>query len=437
MSELAFLGGTPVRTALFPAYNPIGEEEKRAVMDVMDSGVLSSYIGAWHEDFYGGPYVREMEAKWRKAVGAKHAVAVNSATSGLYAAVGACHVGPGDEVIVSPYTMSASAVAPLIYGAVPVFADIDPLDLCISPESIRERITPRTKAIIVVHIFGHPARMEEIMALAREHNLLVIEDCAQAPMSRCNGEYVGCIGDIGVFSFNYHKHIHTGEGGIAVTGNDTLAERLELIRNHGEVVVDGKGTPDIFNIIGSNYRLTELQAAVGVHQVDKLASLLEQRRANAAFLAAELAKLPGITPQPTRQGCTHAYYNQVFFYDEACVGVPRNVFIKAVGAELPSAHLRERVPLIGYGYVKPLYLQRIYHEHSTNCGPKCPRYKGDAQYGPGLCPITERMHYTELFNHEFHRPGMSAADLQDVLDAYAKVYAQRDALRAYVQSGKG
>tara|TARA_Y100001954_G_scaffold237898_1_gene303228 strand:- start:33328 stop:34626 length:1299 start_codon:yes stop_codon:yes gene_type:complete len=430
MADLAILGGAPVRTELFPAYNPIGEEEKKAVMDVMDSGVLSAYIGAWHEDFYGGPVVRELESKWQQAFGIKHAVAVNSATSGLYAAMGACKIAPGDEVIVSPYTMSASAVAPLVYGAVPVFADIDPLDLCISPESIRERITPRTKAIIVVHIFGHPARMEEIMQIAREHNIMVIEDCAQSPMSVCNGEYVGCIGDIGIFSLNYHKHIHTGEGGILVTNSDPLAERLELIRNHGEVVVDGKKTEDIFNIIGFNYRLTELQAAVGVGQVDKLPKLLEARRANADFFAHELGKLAGITPQSTRKGCTHAYYNQVFFYDEEQLGVPRDLFIKAVGAELPSSYMRERVPLIGYGYVKPLYLQRIYHEHSTDCGMNCPRYEGNVQYGKGLCPITERMHYSELFNHEFHRPGMSSDDLQDVVDAYVKVYNQREKLRS-------
>ncbi|MDQ7831829.1 MAG: DegT/DnrJ/EryC1/StrS family aminotransferase [Desulfovibrionaceae bacterium] len=437
MAELAILGGTPVRTALFPAYNPIGAEEKQAVAEVMDSGLLSSYIGAWHEDFYGGPLVRELEAKWRRAFGVRHAVAVNSATSGLYAAMGACGVAPGDEVIVSPYTMSASATAPLIYGATPIFADIDPRDLCISPESIRARLSPRTKAIIVVHIFGHPARMEEIMAIAREHGLLVVEDCAQAPMSRCDGRYVGAIGDIGVFSLNYHKHIHTGEGGVAVTDNPDLAERLELLRNHGEVVVDDKGTRDIFNIIGYNYRLTELQAAIGVHQIDKLEGLLEKRRANAAFFDRELSGLPGIEPQPVRQGCTHAYYNQVFFFDQERVGIPRNVFIKAVGAELPSAYLRERVPLIGYGYVKPLYLQRIYHEHATDCGPNCPRYLGVAEYGPGLCPITENMHYHVLFNHEFHRPGMSDGDLRDVADAYFKVYEQRHTLRGLaLEQGK-
>ncbi|MBT5572350.1 MAG: DegT/DnrJ/EryC1/StrS family aminotransferase, partial [Alphaproteobacteria bacterium] len=183
MTELAMTGGTPVRTKPFPAYKVIGEPEKAAVAKVMESGVLSRFIGGWHKDFYGGPEVQAFEKEWAETFGATHAVSVNSATSGLYAACGAAGVGAGDEVIVSPYTMSASCVAPMVYNATPIFADIDPATYCLDPESIRSKITPNTKAIIVVHIFGMAADMDPIMEIAAAHDLIVIEDCAQCPFA--------------------------------------------------------------------------------------------------------------------------------------------------------------------------------------------------------------------------------------------------------------
>lgn len=250
MSKLAIKGGTPIRTQLFPEYNTIGNEEKEAVMKVLDSGNLSQFLGAWHKDFYGGPTVQQFEKAWSLAFGTKYSISVNSNTSGLFTAIGACGIGPGDEVIVSPYTMSASALAPIIYGAVPVFADVDYDNFGLDPASIEKCISPRTKAILVVHIFGNPARMDEIMAIAKKHGLYVIEDCAQAPMAKYKGQYVGTMGDIGVFSLNYHKHIHTGEGGVIITNNDSLAEKCYLIRNHGENIVEPKGVKDIFNTQG-------------------------------------------------------------------------------------------------------------------------------------------------------------------------------------------
>ncbi|MEK9753121.1 MAG: aminotransferase class V-fold PLP-dependent enzyme, partial [Rhodospirillaceae bacterium] len=211
MSKLALLGGKPVREKLFPAYKVVGSEEARAVAKVVETGILSRYIGAQHPDFMGGDQVKAFEAAWAETFSAKYAIAVNSATSGLYAAIGAAGVGPGDEVIVSPYTMMASVTAAVVFNGVPIFADIDPRTYCISADTIRPKITPRTKAIVVVHIFGQPADMDPIMELAREHNIVVIEDAAQAPYATYNDRSVGTLGHMGVFSLNYHKHIHTGE----------------------------------------------------------------------------------------------------------------------------------------------------------------------------------------------------------------------------------
>ena len=429
MTELALHGGKPVRTQLFPRHNTIGEEEKQAVREVMEGGVLSQFLGTWHQHFYGGPQVRSLEEEWARSVGARHAVAVNSNTSGLIAAVGAAGLGPGDEVIVSPYTMTASALAPLIYGAVPVFADIEPEYFCLDPAKVAAAITPRTRAIIVVHIFGQAAAMDEILALARQHHLTVIEDCAQSPQATLHDRPLGVLGDMGVFSLNYHKHIHTGEGGIVTTNDSRLSERLQLIRNHGEAVVEGKGVSDVQNTFGYNFRMTEIEAAIGRQQLKKLPDLVRRRLENVSYLNERLAGHPGLHPAPVRAGARHVYYVHPLLFDRETVGVSRSDFIGALRAELPLAEGREEEgPLVGGGYVRPLYLQPLYQQRAHACSFNCPRYQGVASYQPGLCPVTETLHFQSLITHEFIFPGMMKTDLDDVADAFAKVYERRHEL---------
>jgi perosamine synthetase len=260
--KLAINGGKKVRTKLFPPNLTIGKEEEKEVAKVIKSGILSRFLGVWHDDFFGGPEVRSLENEWAKYFGVKHAITVNSCTSGLYCAVGAIGTEPGDEIIVSPYTMSASATAALIYGGVPIFSDIEEDCFCVDPVDIEGKITPRTRAIIAVDIFGQPIASEKIRKVAKKHGLYVIEDAAQAPGAMYKDKFAGNLGDIGVYSLNYHKHIHSGEGGIVVTNDDKLADRVRLIRNHAESVVDAKGEKDLVNMVGFNYRMTELEAAV-------------------------------------------------------------------------------------------------------------------------------------------------------------------------------
>jgi dTDP-4-amino-4,6-dideoxygalactose transaminase len=423
--KLAINGGKPVREKLFPAYRTIGEEEKKAVCEVIDSGILSRFLGCWHDDFYGGPQVQEMEKEWAYYFGAKHAISVNSCTSGLYCAVAAAGVEPGDEVIVSPYTMSASATAALVNNAIPVFSDIEEDCYCLDPESIKKKITPRTKAIVAVDIFGLPYDAEVINKIAKENNLIVIEDTAQAPGAKNKGKFAGTLGDMGVFSLNYHKHIHSGEGGVITTDSDELAEKLQLVRNHAEVVVGDKGTKDIVNMVGFNYRMTEMEAAVSRCQLRKLDGLLSKRQENCAYLSEKLGEIPALEAPKIREDCTHAFYMQPFKFKEEVAGISREAYIDAVKAELAPSALREAEGvLIGCGYVKPLYLEPIYQKKIAYGSKGFPFNLSESEldYSKGICPVTERMHDKELFAHDLMHSAMLKEDLEDVVAAFVKVW---------------
>ena len=428
MKKLAINGGLKVRNTKFPPYRPIGEEEKNAVLKVFESGVFSRFLGTWHQDFYGGPQVQALEKEWSEHFKVKHAIAVNSATSALYAAVGAIGVGLGDEVIVSPYTMTASSIAPLVYNAVPVFADIEEDYFCLSPESIEKNITPRTKAIIVVNIFGLPYDADKINAIAKKHNLYVIEDSAQSPGAKYNGKFAGTLGDIGIFSLNYHKHIHSGEGGIIVTNDDDLADKLKLIRNHAEAVVEGMGRKNsLVNMIGFNYRMTEIEAAISREQLKKLSNLLEERIKNVEYLSEKLSEIPCLEVAKVRPKATHSFYLNVIKFNQKIAGIHRNKFVEAVQAELMPIELRETEGVkVNYGYVKPLYLQPLYQEKIAYGKDGFPwtseSYKGNVSYQKGICPVVEKMHEDILITHELIRPGMLREDLDDVAAAFKKVW---------------
>lgn len=433
MAVLAIVGGKKVREKPFPAYNTIGREEE-AVLRVLRSGKLSNFLGTWHEDFYGGVEVRAFEEEWAEYFGVRHAIAVNSATSGLYAAVGACGISPGDEVIVSPYTMSASATAALIYGGIPIFADVEPEFFCLDPASVESKITPRTKAIIVVDIFGLPYDADAINAIARRHGLFVIEDCAQAPGAKYQERFAGTLGDIGVYSLNYHKHIHCGEGGVVVTNDNQLAWRLRLIRNHAEAVLDAKGiksTDELVNMVGFNYRMTELEASVARCQLRKLNGLVQERQKNVAYLAKELSQIPCLKPAPVRPNSTHVYYVHPLLFDKGIAGLSRELFAKAVRAELAPTEMREKEGVqLGCGYVKPLYLQPLYKYKIAfgSSGYPFNLSLNELNYAKGLCPVAEQLHYELLMTHEFMRPPVTKEDLDDVITAFWKVWEHRHEL---------
>lgn len=428
----AILGGSPVRTEPFRSRRTMGDAEKQAVLAVLDSDCLSGFLGAPGPHFDGGPQVRAFEAAWAQSVGVPHALTFNSLTTGLMAAMGAIGIEPGDEVICPPYTMSASATSALFYGGVPVFADIDPETFCIDPVSVAQRITPRTRAVVAVHLFGHPADMDELLALCEPRGIAVIEDAAQAPGVRYKGRPVGGLGTIGGFSLNYHKHIHTGEGGVMTTRDPVLARRLSLIRNHGENLLTADATADeLSNMIGANYRLTELQAAIGLAQLPRLDGLLRHRRELGAHLSRRLGDLPGLTPPAIRDGCDHAFYLFPIRFDAARAGLSRHQFVRAVAAELPAATGWQTTPF-AEGYVKPLYLSALY-QRGVALGRRGFPFNAAGRkvdYGKGLCPVTERAYESELLVTALVREPLTIQDMDDFADAIEKVLAHADAIAA-------
>lgn len=419
--DLAVLGGTPVFDGPLAPFNEIGEAEKEAVLSVLDTGVLSGFIGAPGPDFDGGPQVKALEQAWCRRFDVRHAVSVNSATSGLMAAMGAAGIGPGDEVIVPPYTMSATAMAPLVYGGIPVFADIEETTFCLDPDRIAEAMTPKTRAIITVNLFGHASQLAALRAFADRHGLILVEDNAQAPLAEEDGKLAGTIGHIGVFSLNRHKHIQTGEGGMCVTDDDRLAQRLRLIRNHGENLVDHFGIDDLTNLVGYNYRLTELSAAVGLSQLSRADGIVAERERLAVRLSEGLCGLDGLTVPATRDGCRHVYYCWTARVDEDVLGVSRATFAKALQAEgLPFVE----------GYVAPLYRLPLFQQRVAIGGDGFPFSLSNRTYPLDACPVVERMHAKEVLMFVVCSYQLSDDTVDRMIEGVRKVHARRHELRA-------
>ena len=424
IEALALLGGDPVLEKPLPPYVSIGEAERRQVLEVLDSQQLSGFFGSWNKGFRGGPKVQAFEAAWAERFATRHVISVNSNTSGLCAAIGAAGCGPGDEVIVPPTTMSATVAAPLIYGAIPVFADIDAKTFCIDFDSVVKNITAKTKAIIAVNLAGQAAPLSRLRKLADERGLILIEDNAQSPLAAENNKYCGTIGHIGVFSLNYHKHIHTGEGGMCCTDDDQLADRLRLIRNHAESVVESAGVADLTNMVGFNFRMTELSAAVGLAQLEQIEAHIKPRRLAAEALSRGIEDLAGLTAPYVRPECLHVYYCWMPRYDASVVGPTRTAFVKALNAEgFPCTE----------GYVRPLYNLPMFEKRRAIGADGFPFTLSDRIYEPGLCPTAERLYENELVVFEPCVWDLNEAAVELLIKAIRKVYANRDALANWEQ----
>ncbi len=346
--------------------NPlIGEEEKKAVIDVLNSGMLVQ-----------GVKVEELEKNFARYTGTEHAVAVSSGTTALHLALLAMGVGPGDEVITTSFSFIATANSILFCGAKPVFADIDSKTFNINPERIREKITPKTKAIIPVHLYGHPAEMDEITSIARERGLKVLEDAAQAHGSEYRGRKAGSFGDCAAFSFYATKNMITGEGGMVTTNSDALAEKLRKLRNHGQTQTYEH------ECLGFNLRMTNINAAIGLEQLKKLNRFNKIRSENAGYLTKKL-KDAVETPYVSSH-VKHAYHQYTIKTDK------RDFLLK----KLNEAGIGARVY-----YPKPIHKQPFYQKMG---------------YGDFL-PVTEEMS-RKVLSLPVH-PALEQKDLSTIVNS--------------------
>lgn len=389
-SVLVINGGKPVLSKPLVIHN-IGKAEIAAAIKVIKNGPLSGFAATYGDRFFGGKEVRGLEKEFSKKFKIKHSVAFNSATTALHAAIVALGIGPGDEVIVPPYTMSASATAILMNGAVPIFADIDEKTFCLDPRSAESRISKFTKAIMVVNLLGQTADFSALLPIAKKHNLPIIEDNAQSPGAKWKGKYAGTVCDIGIFSFNLHKTMQTGEGGMLVTNNDNYALRAQLSRNHGEVVVDEMPEYSGGPIFGSNYRMTEVVAAMAHVQLKQLDKFIKRHRSQSALLTKELKSIPGLTPAYVHPDNFHVYHRFAIKVNEKRLGLSRD--------KLVAAMKYEGFPM-SKGYVKPIYLLPLFQNKQAFNNTQFPfvsnYYSGNPDYSPGICPVAER-----LFEREF------------------------------------
>jgi dTDP-4-amino-4,6-dideoxygalactose transaminase len=321
----------PRRTPVIPVAQPvIGDEEVEAVTTVLRSGQLVQ-----------GDVVRRFEGRFADLVGARHAVAVSSGTAALHLAILAHGIGPGDEVITSPFTFVATANAVLYAGARPVFVDIREDTYNLDPALIEEKITERTKAILPVHLYGQPAEMDEILKIAQRHNLIVIEDAAQALDASIDARQVGTFGT-GCFSLYATKNMTTGEGGVITTDSEELADSLRMLRHHGQ------RERYVHEILGFNCRLTDLQAAIGLAQLDRLDELTHRRTIYAAYLSSQLHGLDGVTLPRTLPRYRHVFH-------QFTIRIPR---VRNVVAR----RLEEMGVGTGVHYPVPVHQQPLYRD---------------------------------------------------------------------------
>lgn len=423
MNELALFGGQPIKNSPLPWVSTMGDEETNAVLGVMNSGSLSAFIGSYGEAFFGGNKVKELELAFADTFKMRYGISVNSATTALHTAIAACEIGPGDEVLVTPYSMAATATAILMNNAIPVFVDICEDTFNLNPDEIEQWISPRTKAIVVTNLFGLPADLKRLREIADQHNLYLIEDNAQAPGATIAGKNAGTFGHLNIYSLNYHKVIHSGEGGVILTDDEKLAWKCQLIRNHGEVIIDQ--TNEDLSLIGSNYRMTELHAAIGIEQLKKLDGFLQTRRVLGEMVTKGLKEIPGIYGAHIPDGYTHSYYVYPLKYDKEIWGISRSTFALAMS--------KEGFPL-NVGYVKPLYQLSIYQNkriYKNSSYPFDLIQPMPQSYKKGLCPVTERMHEEELLLADICRLPFKSEDISDFLDAITKVQNNIEKLKSY------
>ena len=422
---LALLGGLPVITQDMQGANPIGPEEINVALEVLKSGTLSAFVGDSGSNFLGGVKVKMFEESLAATFEVDHAISLNSWTSGLWAIIGALEFEPGDEVITSTWTMAATATTILHWNLIPVFADIDPFTFNLDPKDVESRITSRTRAIVAPDIFGQSADIDALRLLCDKYGLRLVSDSAQAPMAKYQGKYTSSTSDIGGFSFNYHKHIHTGEGGMVVTNETKLADRVQLLRNHGEVI-QGKQPKHLrqFGILGMNLRLGEIESAIGIEQLKKLPGIVERKQVQANLFSSLIQNLPGLTIPFVDPRNTHVYYVYGLNLDLQALGIGRKTLVDALKSE--------GVPGLMSGY-QNIHSLPLFREEMTYAQSQFPysllTEKRRMELKSTRLPIAERFHEETFLGINWCSKTFVDQDIQNMANAFHKVWENLDKLR--------
>lgn len=403
MEKLAIFGGEKTKTTPFGTGKRFGDEELVQLKEALEQNTL----------FYMyGNKVKQLCEKFKNRYGAKYCVATSSGTASIHVALGAAGVVPGDEVITSPITDMGTIIGIVFQGAVPVFADLDGYTYNMTAETIAARITPKTKAVVVVHLAGNAADMDPIMELCRSKGIKVIEDCAQSYDCYYKGRPVGTIGDFGCFSLNDFKHISAGDGGMVLTNDEEsyyTAFRF-ADKNYDRFTKDpdaGRKIP----YIAPNYRMNELTGAVGLAQIDRLDFICGTRNKWGDKLSEGIKDIPGIYIPKVYDGCKSSYWFYMFRINEEELGATRKEFCDALNAEgIPT----------GIGYLPaPVYEYEMFQNKTGFMNSHFPFEGSDVEYHKGLCPIAEEILDTALrfYIKEFH----TEQDIDDIIAAVRKV----------------
>ncbi len=403
MATLAIDGGKKVRTKPWPSVGRrFGKEELKQLEEALEQNTL----------FYlYGKKTKQLCAKMAKVCGSKHVVACSSGSAAVHGAVKACGVGPGDEVITSPFTDAGTVLGVIYEGGIPVFADIDPTSYSVTAASIKKHISKRTKAVIVVHLAGVPADIKPIVRLCKRHGIKVIEDCAQSWGTMVDGQWVGTFGDVGTFSLNDYKHLSAGEGGLIVTDDyDLYATAWRGIDKCYDRI---NNTRSVF-FVAPNYRITELQSAVGIAQLGKLKRITSTRHRLGDRLTAGLKGIPGVTPHKVVKGGYATYWFYLIRLDTDYLGVDAPTFGKALNAEGIAGS--------GSFYMRAIHLEYPYLRQKTAFHHS--RYpftlaRKSITYAEGSCPVAEQA--ADLVYHVPLNEWLSNREIDDTIAGVKKV----------------
>lgn len=379
MEKLAIHGGMPAKTVPYTYGKRFGEAELNNLKEALSQNTLF---------YWSGNMTKRLCAKFAELYGEKYCVATSSGTASIHVALGALGIGPGDEVITSPITDKGSIIGILYQNAIPVFADLDPHTYNMDPKSIESKITERTKAIVVVHLAGNAAEIDEIVRIARKHNVYVIEDCAQTYCCEYKGKYVGTWGDIGCFSLNDFKHISAGDGGLVLINGDN-EELYQKAFMFADKNYNRFGAELVKNVpsLAPNYRMNELTAAVGLAQLDKVVDICKKRNAYGDRLTAALKDIPGISVHKVLDGCKSSYWFYMLRINPDEFTASRTELSKACATEGTYA---------SDGYIRiPVYLEDMFKNRQVYLGGTEYPFDGThgryIEYKEGDCPVAEEI----------------------------------------------